>query len=123
MTEWKKDSSGNLFGKIKIPLPVGIVGGASSVHPTAKVCQKILRIKTASELSEVIASVGLSQNLAALYALVSEGIQKGHMKLHSRNLAISVGAQGDSVNKIAEIMINENNVTFQRAKQLFNESN
>lgn len=123
LTEWKKDSSGNLFGKIKIPLPVGIVGGASSVHPTAKVCQKILRIKTASELSEVIASVGLSQNLAALYALVSEGIQKGHMKLHSRNLAISVGAQGDSVNKIAEIMINENNVTFQRAKQLFNESN
>lgn len=123
LTMWEKDSLGNLRGIIKIPLPVGIVGGASSVHPSAKICLKILDVKTAAQLSEIMASVGLAQNLAALRALVSEGIQEGHMKLHSKNLASSAGAKGDLVKKISDIMIKEKNVNFQRAKELINEFN
>ena len=120
LTNWKKDSAGNLFGQIKLPVPVGVVGGISSVHPSAKICLNILGIKSASELGEIMASVGLAQNFAAIYALTSEGIQTGHMTLHSRNLATSAGASGDLVDKIANIMIEEKNVNFQRAKELLN---
>ena len=121
LTTWKKDSSGNLFGTIKIPIPVGIVGGTASVHPSSKICLKILRVKTAAQLSEIMASIGLAQNLAALRALVSEGIQEGHMKLHARNIAISAGARGKLIEKVTETMIQEKDVKFLRAKELIKE--
>ena len=118
LTTWEKDSSGDLVGKIKIPMPVGIVGGASSVHPTSKICLKVLKVDSASQLGEIITSIGLAQNLAALRALVSEGIQEGHMKLHAKNIAISAGATGELIEKVSEIMIQERNVKFLRAKEL-----
>ncbi len=121
LTEWKKDNDGNLVGKIELPLSVGIVGGIINVHPIAKLCLKILGVKSASELACVMASVGLAQNLSALRALASEGIQKGHMKLHARNLAAAVGAGGDQVEKIVQKMVQENNISLNRAKELLDQ--
>ncbi len=121
LTEWKKDNDGNLVGKIELPLSVGIVGGITNVHPIAKLCLKILGVKSASELACVMASVGLAQNLSALRALTSEGIQKGHMKLHARNLAAAVGAGGDQVEKIVQKMVQENNISLNRAKELLDQ--
>ncbi|MFB3152662.1 MAG: hydroxymethylglutaryl-CoA reductase, degradative [Nitrosopumilaceae archaeon] len=121
LTEWKKDNDGNLVGKIELPLSVGIVGGIINVHPIAKLCLKILGVKSASELACVMAAVGLAQNLSALRALTSEGIQKGHMKLHARNLAAAVGAGGDQVEKIVQKMVQENNISLNRAKELLDQ--
>ena len=121
LTEWKKDNDGNLVGKIELPLSVGIVGGIINVHPIAKLCLKILGVKSASELACVMAAVGLAQNLSALRALASEGIQKGHMKLHARNLAAAAGAGGDQVEKIVQKMVQENNISLNRAKELLNQ--
>ncbi|MGQ0771687.1 MAG: hydroxymethylglutaryl-CoA reductase, degradative [Nitrososphaerota archaeon] len=87
ITEWSKDNDGNLVGKIELPMSVGIVGGIINVHPMAKICTKILGVESASELACVIAATGLAQNFSALRALVSEGIQKGHMRLHARKQA------------------------------------
>tara|TARA_B100002003_G_C14113041_1_gene535324 strand:- start:33 stop:1190 length:1158 start_codon:yes stop_codon:yes gene_type:complete len=84
LTKWAKDANGNLIGDFELPLSVGIVGGVIQHHPIAKICTKILGISTVQELSCVIAVAGLAQNFAAMYALVTEGIQKGHMKLHAR---------------------------------------
>ena len=95
LSHWSVDAAGNLVGALELPLAVGIVGGASRVHPTAKIALKILGVKTAQELAEVIAAVGLAQNLAALRALATEGIQRGHMQLHARQVAIAAGATGD----------------------------
>ena len=121
LTEWKKDNDGNLVGKIELPLSVGIVGGIINIHPISKLCLKILGVKSASELACVMASVGLAQNLSALRALASEGIQKGHMKLHARNLAAAVGAGGDQVEKIVQKMVQENNISLNRAKELLDQ--
>jgi hydroxymethylglutaryl-CoA reductase len=117
LTEWEETPEGNLRGKIRVPLAVGIVGGATS-HPVARVCRKILGVRTAAELAEVMASVGLAQNLAALRALVSEGIQKGHMKLHARALALATGATGEEAEEIARRMVEEGEITLERAKEL-----
>jgi len=87
-------------------MAVGIIGGATKVHPVAKVALKILGVKTARELAEVMAAVGLAQNLAALRALAHEGIQRGHMSLHARNIAIMAGATGELIDVIAERMVN-----------------
>ena len=95
LSHWSVDAAGNLVGTLELPLAVGIVGGASRVHPTAKAALKILGVKTAQELAEVMAAVGLAQNLAALRALATEGIQRGHMQLHARQVAIAAGATGD----------------------------
>ena len=95
LSHWSVDADGNLVGTLELPLAVGIVGGASRVHPTAKIALKILGVKTAQELAEVIAAVGLAQNLAALRALATEGIQRGHMQLHARQAAIAAGTTGD----------------------------
>ena len=84
LTKWSKDKNGNLVGNFELPLSVGIVGGVIQHHPIAKICTKILGVSTAQELSCVLAVVGLAQNFAAMRALVTEGIQKGHMKLHAR---------------------------------------
>ena len=118
LTQWSKDKNGNLVGKIELPLSVGIVGGIINIHPTAKVCSKILQIKSASELACVIAAVGLAQNLSAIRALASEGIQKGHMRLHARNIATAAGATLEQIDAIATKMAQEGNVSINRAKEL-----
>ncbi|PJF41024.1 MAG: hydroxymethylglutaryl-CoA reductase, degradative [Chloroflexi bacterium] len=121
LTQWWQDDDGNLRGSIELPLAVGIVGGMTRVHPTAKVALKILGVESARELAEVIAAVGLAQNLAAMRALATEGIQRGHMSLHARQLAIAAGATGDMIQRITQMMIEENNIRLERAKQLITE--
>ncbi|MEM2905711.1 MAG: hydroxymethylglutaryl-CoA reductase, degradative [Candidatus Bathyarchaeia archaeon] len=121
LTTWERNAEGDLVGTIEIPMAVGIVGGATKVHPIAKIAVKILGVKTASELGEVIASVGLAQNLAALRALSTVGIQAGHMKLHARNVAATAGATGDLIDRVAAQMIEEGKVRFDRAKEILSE--
>jgi hydroxymethylglutaryl-CoA reductase len=118
LSDWSVGAAGDLVGRLELPLAVGIVGGASRVHPTAKVSLKILGVKTAQELAEVTAAVGLAQNLAALRALATEGIQRGHMELHARQVAMSAGATGDLIDHVAEQMVAEGAVRFDRAQQL-----
>jgi hydroxymethylglutaryl-CoA reductase len=121
LTRWSKDENGDLEGFIEIPAAVGIVGGITAVHPAAKVSLKILGVKTAKELGEVMAAVGLAQNLAALRALAAEGIQRGHMSLHARNIAAMAGAEGDLIDKVAAAMVEEKKVRLDRAKELVTE--
>jgi len=121
LTRWKKNDDGDLEGEIELPMAVGLVGGATKTHPVAKVAVRILGVKTAAELAEIIASVGLAQNFAALRALATEGIQRGHMGLHARNVAIAAGASGELVDKVAERMVAEKAVRADRAKQIFDE--
>ena len=109
------------MGSIELPMAVGLIGGATKVHPTAKVALKILGVKTANELGEVMAAVGLAQNLGALRALVHEGIQRGHMSLHARNVAITAGASGHLIDMIVERMVQERKVRMDRAKELLEE--
>jgi len=118
LTTWEKNTDGDLVGTLEMPMAVGIVGGATATNPVAKVAVKILGIKSAKELAEIIVSVGLAQNLAALRALAAEGIQRGHMGLHARNVAINAGATGDLIDKIAEQMVAERKVRADRAKEL-----
>jgi len=121
LTTWEKNRDGDLVGTLEMPMAVGLVGGAAKTHPTARANIKILGVKTAIELAEVMGAVGLAQNFAALRALASEGIQRGHMKLHSRNIAISAGATGDLIDLVATRMIEEKRVRFDRAKELIGE--
>jgi hydroxymethylglutaryl-CoA reductase len=118
LTTWGEDGDGNLVGTLELPLAVGIVGGATRVHPTAKVALKILGVETARELAEVIAAVGLAQNLAALRALVTEGIQRGHMELHARQIAIAAGATGEMVEKVARQLVAERQIRLDRAQEI-----
>lgn len=118
LSRWDLDSDGYLVGFLEMPLQVGIVGGAIKTHPIAQIALKILGIKTARELAEIMAAVGLAQNFAALRALVTTGIQSGHMKLHARNLAILAGAKGELVDIIAEQMVKDGRISFDYAKQL-----
>src|SRR6267378_2170835 len=121
LTTWEKGAHGDLVGTIELPLAVGLVGGATAVHPTARANVRLLGVKTAQELAEVIASVGLAQNFAALRALATEGIQRGHMSLHARNIAASVGAIGEEVDRVVEILVNERKVRMDRAKEVLTE--
>jgi hydroxymethylglutaryl-CoA reductase len=118
LTVYEKNADGDLVGTIELPLAVGLVGGATASHPTAKANVRIMGVKTASELGEVMAAVGLAQNFAALRALATEGIQRGHMQLHSRNVAIQAGAMGDLIDRVAEAMVKEKKVRADRAKEL-----
>ncbi|KAF6242358.1 hydroxymethylglutaryl-CoA reductase, degradative [Nitrosopumilus sp. b1] len=118
LTVWSKDDKGNLVGELEIPLSVGVVGGIINVHPIAKICTKILRVNSAKELAGVIVSTGLAQNFSAIRALTTDGIQKGHMKLHARNLAAAAGANSQQIDKIVQMMIKENNISLNRAKEL-----
>jgi hydroxymethylglutaryl-CoA reductase len=118
LTRWSKDENGDLEGSIEMPAAVGIVGGITAVHPAAKISLKILRVKTAKELGEIMAAVGLAQNLAALRALAAEGIQRGHMSLHARNIAAMAGAEGDMIDAVATAMVEEKKVRLDRAKEL-----
>ncbi|MHB1909481.1 MAG: hydroxymethylglutaryl-CoA reductase, degradative [Nitrososphaerales archaeon] len=122
LTTYEKDENGNLVGTIEMPVAVGLIGGASAVHPVAKACVKILQVKSAIELGEVIASVGLAQNFAALRALATEGIQRGHMKLHARNVAASAGATGEMIDIVALKMVEEKKIRFDRAQEILKES-
>ena len=120
LTDWRKTPEGDLFGKIELPLAVGIVGGAT-VHPIARVCRRILGVRSARELAEVMAAVGLAQNLAALRALVAEGIQRGHLRLHARNVAATAGATGGLIDIVARRMIEEGKVSYDRATAILKE--
>ncbi|MDG6224295.1 MAG: hydroxymethylglutaryl-CoA reductase, degradative [Candidatus Thermoplasmatota archaeon] len=118
LTSYRIDESGDLVGRISIPVPVGTVGGITKVHPGARACLRILGVNSASELGCVLASVGLAQNLAALRALSAEGIQRGHMKLHARNLAIQSGASVDEAPLIVQRLIAEGKVSASRARDI-----
>ncbi|MEM2811892.1 MAG: hydroxymethylglutaryl-CoA reductase, degradative [Candidatus Bathyarchaeia archaeon] len=121
LSVWEKNEDGDLVGSIEMPMAVGIIGGATKVHPIAKIALKILGVKSARELAEVMAAVGLAQNLAALRALAHEGIQRGHMSLHARNIAIMAGATGELIDIIAERMVEERKIRMDRAKELLEE--
>jgi len=121
LTTYEKDRDGNLVGSIELPVPVGLIGGATAVHPTAKANVKLLGVKTARELGEVLAAVGLAQNFGALRALATEGIQRGHMELHARNLAASAGARPDEVDRVVARLIADHQIRFDRAKAILEE--
>jgi len=121
LTSFSKSSNGDLVGKIEIPLSVGIVGGISTVHPMAKMGLKILGVKSASELACIIASAGLAQNLAAIRALSTEGIQKGHMKLHAKNIAVAAGATGKIVDLVSEAMYKQSKISLDSARRILHD--
>jgi hydroxymethylglutaryl-CoA reductase len=121
LTHWEKDDNNDLQGSIEIPMAVGLVGGATKSHPVAQIAVKILGVKTAQELGEVIAAVGLAQNFSALRALATEGIQRGHMKLHAKNIAQQAGATGDLIEKVARQMVKEGTVRQDRAEEILKE--
>lgn len=118
LSKWWRDENGDLVGELELPMAVGIVGGVTKVHQMAATSLKILKVNSSQELAIVIASVGLAQNFAALLALASEGIQKGHMKLHSRNIAYMAGARGNMVDIVSERLVKEDKVKLSRAKEL-----
>ncbi len=118
MTRWKRDDEGNLVGNIETPMAVGIVGGASKVHPAARANLAILGVESAQELAGIMAAAGLAQNLGAMRALATSGIQSGHMKLHARNMAVSAGAIGDEIERVANIVNSQSGpVTQQLVKE------
>lgn len=119
MTTWEKDENGDLVGSIEIPMAVGLVGGATKIHPAAKASVKLLGVRTAAELGQIIACAGLANNMAAMKALATEGIQRGHMSLHARNLANTVGARGEILEKIVKQMVSEKKVRIEYAQELF----
>ena len=118
LSKWSKDDEGNLVGTLEMPLSVGIVGGIVNVHPVAKVCAKILGASSTQELACVMTATGLAQNYSAIRALATEGIQKGHMRLHARNLASVAGARPDQIDEIVQKMIEEKKISLDRAKEL-----
>ncbi|MFZ6026805.1 MAG: hydroxymethylglutaryl-CoA reductase, degradative [Chloroflexota bacterium] len=120
LTTWGKDVAGNLVGTIELPLAVGVVGGATRVHPAAQAALKLMSVDTASDLAEIMASVGLAQNLAALRALATEGIQRGHMSLHARQVAAAAGASGDEIERLAAQLVAEKVVRVDRAEAILN---
>jgi hydroxymethylglutaryl-CoA reductase len=121
LSQWWQDDDGNLRGFIELPLAVGTVGGATRVHPTAGLALKILDVQSARELAEVCAVVGLAQNLAAMRALATEGIQRGHMRLHARQIATAAGAPPHLINRVVQAMITENNIRLERAQEIVKE--
>lgn len=118
MTCWEKNRNGDLVGSIELPTPVGLVGGATKIHPAAQTCVKLLGAKSAAELAQVIAAVGLAQNFAALRALATDGIQKGHMKLHARNLATVAGAAPEQLDAVVAKMIADRKISVEYAKEI-----
>ncbi len=121
LTRWDADANGDLVGSIELPLAVGLVGGATKVHPGAQAAVKMLGVTTARELAAVIASVGLAQNLAAIRALATEGIQRGHMALHARQVAAAAGANGEQIEQLAARMVSEKNIKVDRAAEILKE--
>ncbi len=122
LSAWRKDAQGNLSGTLEMPLAVGIVGGATRVHPGAQAALKLMGVRTASDLAEIIVSAGLAQNLAALRALATEGIQRGHMSLHARQVAIAAGASGTDIERVAARMVAEDAIRVDRAEEILRET-
>lgn len=118
LSRWYKDSEGNLVGVLEMPMAVGLIGGATRTHPIARLALKIAGVTTAKELGEIMVAVGLAQNLGALRALVQEGIQRGHMRLHARNLVVMAGAEGDLIDKAVETLINSGEIRFDKAQEI-----
>ena len=121
LSKWSKNDDGNLVGILEIPLSVGIVGGIANVHPVAKICAKILNVESAQELACVMTATGLAQNYSAIRALSTEGIQKGHMRLHARNLAAAAGATTEQIDLIVEKMVQANSISLDKAKELLHQ--
>lgn len=121
LSTWEKDAEGNLVGTLELPMAVGLVGGATKINPGSQVAIKILGVKTAIELGEIIGAVGLAQNLAALRALTTEGIQKGHMSLHAKNIAVMAGATGNLIDEVARRLVKDKKVRVDRAKEILEE--
>lgn len=121
LSTWEKNEDGDLVGSIELPMAVGIIGGAVRTHPIAKIALKILGVKKANEFAEVLAAVGLAQNLGALRALAHEGIQRGHMSLHARNIAVAAGATGELIDLVAEKLVEEDKIRMDRAKELIDQ--
>ena len=118
LTKWYQNSKGDLVGEIEIPMAVGIIGGITNTHPIVKACLKLMNISNSQELATIIAASGLAQNFSAIRALSNEGIQKGHMKLHSKNIAIIAGATNDKIEMVSRKMVEERNVSVSRAKEI-----
>ena len=118
LTRWEKNVNGDLVGTLEVPMPVGIVGGATKVHPTAQMAMKIMNITTADRLASIIAAVGLIQNFSALKALATEGIQRGHMSLHANNVALAAGATGEEIETLARMLVEQKNVRIEIAERL-----
>ena len=121
LTKWRKDECGNLTGKIELPLALGIVGGATRVHRGARAALNILGVDSARELAQVAAAVGLAQNFAAMRALATEGIQRGHMRMHARQIALAAGAEEDILQDVVRTMISEGRIRPERARELVRE--
>jgi len=121
LSTWGQDKDGSLVGSLEMPMAVGIVGGATRVHPGAKAAVKLLGVQTARELAEIIVSVGLAQNMAALRALATEGIQRGHMTLHARQVAAAAGAEGAMIDRVADRMVQEKTIRIDRAQEILKE--
>ena len=121
LTRWERTADGDLLGRIELPVAVGTIGGATAVHPIAKICRKILGVQSARELGEIMAAVGLAQNLAAMRALATVGIQEGHMKLHARNIAVMAGAKGELIDIVARRMVMEKKIRLDRAVEILRE--
>ncbi len=121
LSAWGKNAEGDLVGSLELPMAVGIVGGATRVHPAARAALKLMGVASAADLAEIIVSVGLAQNLAALRALATEGIQRGHMTLHARQVAIAAGAQGEQITRLAEQLVKEKTVRVDRAEEILKE--
>jgi hydroxymethylglutaryl-CoA reductase len=118
LSTWGQNEAGDLVGWLEMPMAVGIVGGATRVHPAARTALKLMEISSAGQLAEIIVSVGLAQNLAALRALATEGIQRGHMGLHARQVAIAAGAQGELIERLAQQLVAEKQVRIDRAEEI-----
>jgi len=121
LSTWGKDGDGNLAGTLEMPMAVGIIGGATKVNPAARAALKLMGVQSASQLAEIIVSVGLAQNLAALRALATEGIQRGHMSLHARQVAMAAGAEGEQIARLAQQLVLENVVRVDRAEEILKE--
>jgi hydroxymethylglutaryl-CoA reductase len=118
LSHYYKDKNSDLVGELELPMAIGIIGGVGNIHPKAKLCKKILGIKTAKELGDVVVSLGLAQNFAAVFALSTVGIQKGHMTLHAKNIAVMAGATGNQIDKVANQMIKEGKIKLDRAEEI-----
>jgi hydroxymethylglutaryl-CoA reductase len=118
MSHLEKDADGHLVATLEVPMPVGLVGGATKTHPTARAAVKLLGVETAADLAQVIVAVGLAQNIGAVRALATEGIQRGHMSLHARNVALSAGAEPGEVDDVVRQLVEEGQVRQDRAEEI-----
>ncbi len=122
LSTWKRDGAGALVGDLEMPMAVGVIGGATRVHPTAQLALKLMGVESAASLAAIMVSVGLAQNLAAIRALATEGIQKGHMSLHARQVAIAAGARGPDIERIVQMMTKDGQIRIDYARSLLNKT-